>query len=34
MTIFFVSDPNKRLRHGKTFIQGTKQPLDTPPPGY
>lgn len=34
MTIFFVSDPNKRLRHGKTFIQGIEQPLDTPPPGY
>ena len=34
MTIFFVSDPNKRLRHGKTFIQGVRQPLDTAPPGY
>ena len=34
MTIFFVSDPNKRLRHGKTFIQGVQQPLGTPPPGY
>jgi hypothetical protein len=34
MAIFFVSDPNKRLRHGKTFIQGQEQPLDTPPPGY
>ncbi len=33
-TLFFVSDPNKRLRHGKTFIQGVQQPLDTPPPGY
>ena len=33
-TLFFVSDPNKRLRHGKTFIQGQQQPLDTPPPGY
>lgn len=30
MTLFFTSDPNKRLRHGKTFIQGTEQPLDTP----
>lgn len=30
MSIFFVSDPNKRLRHGKTFIQGLEQPLDTP----
>jgi len=30
MTLFFVADPNKRLRHGKTFIQGVEQPLDTP----
>ncbi len=30
MSLFFVSDPNKRLRHGKTFIQGLEQPLDTP----
>lgn len=34
LTIFFVSDPSKRLRHGKTFIRGLQQPLDTPPPGY
>lgn len=33
-TLFFTSDPNKRLRHGKTFIQGQQQPLNTPPPGY
>ena len=33
-TLFFTSDPNKRLRHGKTFIQGVQQPLNTPPPGY
>ena len=33
MSIFFTADPNKRLRHGKTFIQGQEQPLDTPPPG-
>ncbi len=30
MTVFFTADPNKRLRHGKTFIQGVEQPLDTP----
>lgn len=29
-TLFFTADPNKRLRHGKTFIQGVEQPLDTP----
>jgi hypothetical protein len=32
MTLFFTADPNKRLRHGKTFTGGEKQPLDTPPP--
>lgn len=32
LTLFFTSDPNKRLRHGKTFTGGEKQPLDTPPP--
>lgn len=31
LTLFFTSDPNKRLRHGKTFTGGEKQPLDTPP---
>lgn len=31
-TLFFTADPAKRLRHGKTFIQGLQQPLDTPPP--
>lgn len=30
MSVFFTADPNKRLRHGKTFIQGLIQPLDTP----
>ncbi len=32
ITLFFTSDPGKRLRHGKTFTGGEKQPLDTPPP--
>jgi hypothetical protein len=31
ITLFFTSDPSKRLRHGKTFTGGEKQPLDTPP---
>ena len=31
LTLFFTSDPNKRLRHGKTFTGGEQQPLDTPP---
>jgi hypothetical protein len=31
LTLFFTSDPSKRLRHGKTFTGGEKQPLDTPP---
>lgn len=30
MSLFFVADPSKRLRHGKTFTGGQKQPLDTP----
>jgi hypothetical protein len=30
LTLFFTSDPNKRLRHGKTFTGGEQQPLDTP----
>jgi hypothetical protein len=30
LTLFFTSDPGKRLRHGKTFTGGEKQPLDTP----
>lgn len=30
LTLFFTSDPNKRLRHGKTFTGGELQPLDTP----
>lgn len=32
LTLFFTSDPSKRLRHGKTFTGGELQPLDTPPP--
>jgi N-acetylneuraminic acid mutarotase len=32
ITLFFTSDPSKRLRHGKTFTGGELQPLDTPPP--
>jgi hypothetical protein len=31
ITLFFTSDPSKRLRHGKTFTGGELQPLDTPP---
>lgn len=31
LTLFFTADPSKRLRHGKTFIQGLEQPLDSPP---
>ncbi|HEX9678997.1 MAG TPA: hypothetical protein VGA08_00005, partial [Candidatus Saccharimonadales bacterium] len=31
ITLFFTADPGKRLRHGKTFTGGEKQPLDTPP---
>ena len=30
LSLFFTSDPNKRLRHGKTFTGGEMQPLDTP----
>ncbi len=30
ITLFFTSDPSKRLRHGSTFTGGEKQPLDTP----
>ena len=30
MSLFFTADPNKRLIHGKTFIGGEQQPLDTP----
>lgn len=30
LTLFFTSDPAKRLIHGKTFIDGIQQPLDTP----
>ncbi len=28
-TLFFRSNPGKRLIHGKTFIEGVQQPLDT-----
>jgi hypothetical protein len=30
LSLFFTADPSKRLRHGKTFTGGEKQPLDTP----
>jgi hypothetical protein len=29
LSLFFTSDPSKRLRHGKTFTGGEIQPLDT-----
>lgn len=32
ISLFFTSDPSKRLRHGKTFTGGELQPLDTPFP--
>ncbi|HSH18370.1 MAG TPA: hypothetical protein VK978_03225 [Candidatus Saccharimonadales bacterium] len=32
MSLFFTSDPGKRLRHGATFTGGQLQPLDTPFP--
>ena len=31
LTLFFKSNPGQRLLHGKTFIEGTQQPLDTQP---
>ena len=30
LTLYFTSDPSKRLRHGKTFTGGEQQPLETP----
>jgi hypothetical protein len=30
LSLYFTSDPSKRLRHGKTFTGGELQPLDTP----
>ena len=30
LSLFFTSDPSKRLRHGKTFTGGEQQPYDTP----
>lgn len=30
LSLFFTADPSKRLIHGKTFIGGEQQPLDTP----
>jgi hypothetical protein len=30
LSLFFSSDPSKRLRHGKTFTGGERQPFDTP----
>lgn len=32
LSLFFTSDPSKRMRHGKTFTGGELQPLDTPFP--
>ncbi|HEX8182533.1 MAG TPA: hypothetical protein VF575_02935 [Candidatus Saccharimonadales bacterium] len=32
LSLFFTSDPSKRLIHGKTFTGGVQQPLDTPIP--
>lgn len=32
ISLFFTSDPSKRLRHGATFTGGQLQPLDTPFP--
>lgn len=32
LSLFFTSDPGKRLLHGKTFTGGVQQPLDTPFP--
>ena len=28
--LFFQSNPGQRLLHGKTFLEGSQQPLDTP----
>ena len=30
ISLFFTSDPSKRMRYGKTFTGGEQQPLDTP----
>lgn len=30
LTLQFSADPSKRLRNGKTFVNGVEQPLDTP----
>jgi hypothetical protein len=30
LSLFFTADPSKRMLHGKTFIGGEQQPLDTP----
>lgn len=30
ISLFYTADPSKRMIHGKTFIQGLQQPLDTP----
>jgi hypothetical protein len=30
LIFFFNSNPGQRLLHGKTFLEGTQQPLDTP----
>lgn len=32
LSLFFIADPSKRMRHGKTFTGGELQPLDTPFP--
>jgi hypothetical protein len=31
LTLYFTSDPSKRLMHGRTFTGGQQQPLDTAP---
>ena len=31
LIFFFNSNPGKRLIHGKTFLEGIQQPLDTQP---
>ena len=30
ISLYFTADPAKRFRHGKTFLEGSLQPLETP----
>ena len=30
LTLQFTADPSKRLMHGRTFVGGLQQPVDTP----